>query len=156
MGRGGAGARAFDPARFRRRAGAVATDIGGLILVLIPAAILLLLSIEPLRKAVLTTPTMGRSRKSCRASPHRAGSARRRHGRLGCRIVLGQAGLEQADSIRKPTLSGRGTGFPRWADQYVCAMIDDWDTRHNRADLSPEVWQYLKDNGFLGMLIARE
>ena len=35
-------------------------------------------------------------------------------------------------------------------------MIDDWDTRHSRADLSPEVWQYLKDQGFLGMLIARE
>jgi acyl-CoA dehydrogenase len=35
-------------------------------------------------------------------------------------------------------------------------MIDDWDTRNNRADLSPEVWQYLKDNGFLGMLIGRE
>ena len=35
-------------------------------------------------------------------------------------------------------------------------MIDDWDTRHNRADMPPEVWQYLKDQGFLGMLIARE
>jgi acyl-CoA dehydrogenase len=34
-------------------------------------------------------------------------------------------------------------------------MIDDWDIRHNRADLPPGVWQFLKDKGFLGMLIGR-
>ena len=38
----------------------------------------------------------------------------------------------------------------------VCAMIDDWDIRHNRADLPPEVWAYLKEQGFLGMLIGKE
>ncbi len=35
-------------------------------------------------------------------------------------------------------------------------MIDDWDVRHNRADLPPEVWDYLKAQGFLGMLIGKE
>ena len=35
-------------------------------------------------------------------------------------------------------------------------MIDDWDIRHNRADLPPEVWAYLKEQGFLGMLIGKE
>jgi len=34
-------------------------------------------------------------------------------------------------------------------------MIDDWDIRHNRADMPPEVWQFLKDKGFLGMLISK-
>src|SRR5690606_7720352 len=32
----------------------------------------------------------------------------------------------------------------------------DWDIRHNRADLSPELWQFLKDKGFLGMLIGKQ
>lgn len=38
----------------------------------------------------------------------------------------------------------------------LCRMLDDWDITHNRTDLPPEVWQYIKDNGFLGMLIPKQ
>ncbi len=40
--------------------------------------------------------------------------------------------------------------------EQLCAMLDDWDITHNRADLPPEVWQFLKDKGFFGMIIPRE
>ena len=39
--------------------------------------------------------------------------------------------------------------------EQLCAMLDDWDITHNRADLPPEVWQYIKDKGFFGMIIPR-
>jgi acyl-CoA dehydrogenase len=35
-------------------------------------------------------------------------------------------------------------------------MTDDWDVTHRRADLSPEVWQYLKSHGFFAMIIPKE
>ena len=35
----------------------------------------------------------------------------------------------------------------------LCAMLDDWDITHNRADLPPEVWQFIRDKGFFGMII---
>lgn len=35
----------------------------------------------------------------------------------------------------------------------LCRMIDDWDITHNRTDLPPEVWNYIKENKFLGMII---
>ncbi len=38
----------------------------------------------------------------------------------------------------------------------VCTMIDDWDTRHNRVDMPEEVWNFLKENKFLGMLISKK
>ena len=38
----------------------------------------------------------------------------------------------------------------------VCQMVDDWNVTHERADLSPEVWDYLKVNGFFGLIIAKE
>ncbi len=38
----------------------------------------------------------------------------------------------------------------------LCAMLDDWDITHNRADLPPEVWKYIKDEGFFGMIIPKE
>jgi acyl-CoA dehydrogenase len=35
-------------------------------------------------------------------------------------------------------------------------MCDDWEITHERQDLPPQVWQFIKDNGFLGMIIPRK
>lgn len=40
--------------------------------------------------------------------------------------------------------------------EQLCGMLDDWDITHNRADLSPETWQFIKDKGFFGMIIPKE
>ena len=37
----------------------------------------------------------------------------------------------------------------------LCGMLDDWDITHNRTDLPPEVWTYIKENRFLGMIIPK-
>ena len=37
----------------------------------------------------------------------------------------------------------------------LCKMIDDWDITHNRTDLPPEVWAFIKENKFLGMIIPK-
>jgi acyl-CoA dehydrogenase len=39
--------------------------------------------------------------------------------------------------------------------EQLCSMLDDWDITHNRADLPPEVWQFIKDKGFFGMIIPQ-
>lgn len=38
----------------------------------------------------------------------------------------------------------------------LCGMLDDWDIAHRRIDLPPEVWQYIRSQGFLGLIIPRE
>lgn len=38
----------------------------------------------------------------------------------------------------------------------LCQMLDDWDITHNRADLTPEVWNFIKRKGFFGMIIPKE
>jgi len=38
----------------------------------------------------------------------------------------------------------------------LCGMLDEWDTTHNRRDLAPEVWKFVRERGFLGMIIPRE
>ncbi len=37
-----------------------------------------------------------------------------------------------------------------------CAMVDDWKINHETADLPDEAWQFLRDNGFFGMIIPKE
>jgi len=38
----------------------------------------------------------------------------------------------------------------------LCALINDWEITHQLHDLSPQVWDYLKKNGFFGMIIPTE
>lgn len=40
--------------------------------------------------------------------------------------------------------------------QEMCSMIDDYDISHDRADLPEEVWQFLKDNNFFGLIIPKQ
>ncbi len=37
----------------------------------------------------------------------------------------------------------------------LCSMIDDWDITHNRRDLPAEVWDYIKQHKFCGMIIPK-
>jgi acyl-CoA dehydrogenase len=58
---------------------------------------------------------------------------------------------------RKPaTLSTEEQAFLDGPCDEVCAMTNDWEVSHERADLSPEVWEYLKKNRFFGMIIPKQ
>ncbi len=54
-----------------------------------------------------------------------------------------------------PELSDEEKLFLEGPAEEICAMTDDWLVFQKR-DLSPDVWQYLRDNGFFGMIISKE
>lgn len=37
----------------------------------------------------------------------------------------------------------------------LCRMLDDWDITHNHTDLPANVWAFIKEHGFLGMIIPK-
>jgi acyl-CoA dehydrogenase len=37
----------------------------------------------------------------------------------------------------------------------LCAMLDEWDITHHRMDLPPEAWKFIRDQGFLGIIIPK-
>ncbi len=37
----------------------------------------------------------------------------------------------------------------------LCGMLDDWAITHEHKDLPQPVWQFIKDNGFFGMIIPK-
>ncbi|WP_215397048.1 acyl-CoA dehydrogenase FadE [Rheinheimera oceanensis] len=55
-----------------------------------------------------------------------------------------------------PRLSAEEQAFLDGPVEEVLAIMDDWHTTHERADLTPEVYQYLKDKGFFAMIIKKE
>src|SRR5574340_233334 len=56
----------------------------------------------------------------------------------------------------KPALSSEERAFLDNEVEQLCAMLDDWDITHKRADLPPEVWQFIRDKGFFGMIIPKD
>jgi acyl-CoA dehydrogenase len=59
-------------------------------------------------------------------------------------------------SYPKPRLSPEEQAFLDGPVETLCRMLDDWEITRERYDLPPEAWQFIKDNGFLGMIIPRE
>ena len=56
----------------------------------------------------------------------------------------------------RPELSAEERAFLDGPVEEVCRLIDDWKMTHQLADLTDELWQYLKDQRFFGMIIPRE
>ena len=59
-------------------------------------------------------------------------------------------------AVPKAKLTAEEEAFVAGPTNALCAMIDEWKTTHELHDLEPKVWQYIKDNGFLGMIIPKE
>lgn len=130
---------------------------GWLILALLPGLVLLALSLPGVRKALITAPAYGMVKKILpRVS--RTEQEALDAGTVGwdAELFSGRPDWSKLMDVRPLTLTAEEQAFLDGPVEEVCAMIDDWETRNDRADLTPEVWQFLKDNGFLGMLIDKE
>ncbi len=56
----------------------------------------------------------------------------------------------------KPQLSAEEQAFLAGPAEQLCAMLDEWHITRELHDLPPEVWQFIKDNGFFGMIIPKQ
>src|SRR4030088_828480 len=57
---------------------------------------------------------------------------------------------------KPPRLSGPEQAFLDGPCEELCRMLDDWNITHERADLPPQVWEYLKSRGFFAMIIPKK
>ena len=55
-----------------------------------------------------------------------------------------------------PALTVEEQRFLDEETEALCAMTSDWETTNVYKDLPPNVWQFVKDKGFLGMIIPKE
>ncbi|MDR3473145.1 MAG: acyl-CoA dehydrogenase [Devosia sp.] len=137
--------------------GALALDLPGLIEVLLPGVVLALLVVPDIRRAVISAPAYGLV-KSMLPRVSRTEQEALDAGTVGwdSELFSGQPHWERLFSIPKGRLTEEEQAFLDGPTNVVCEMIDDWDIRHNRADMPQSVWAYLKQHGFLGMLISKE
>ncbi len=55
-----------------------------------------------------------------------------------------------------PALTPEEQAFLDGPVEELCLMLDDWNICKELHDLPPEVWQFIKDKGFFGMIIPKE
>ncbi len=55
----------------------------------------------------------------------------------------------------KPTLTAEEQAFLQGPVEELCVMLNDWQITHEVYDLPPRGWQFIKDQGFLGMIIPK-
>ncbi len=134
-------------------ASVVATVIAGLLL----AAVAVPLLHVPTRRNKLTAPLL---KMYTRMLPQLSDTEKTalEAGTVGWEgeLFSGMPQWQQLLAQPKPELSAEERAFIDGPVEEVCRMTNDWETTHDRADLAPEVWEYLKKNKFFGMIIPKQ
>jgi acyl-CoA dehydrogenase len=71
-------------------------------------------------------------------------------------IFAGDPDWDKLLSMQRAVLTAEEQAFIDGPLNALCAMINDWDITHNRLDLPPELWQFIKDKGFFAFIIPKE
>lgn len=67
----------------------------------------------------------------------------------------GQVDWEHWLHLPQSTLSAEEEAFLEGPCEALCEMLNDWQDTHYRYDVSPEVWEFLKKNGFFSLIIPK-
>lgn len=59
-------------------------------------------------------------------------------------------------ALPKPELSAEEKAFLAGPVEELCGMLDDWKITHELHCLPQEVWRFIREKGFLGMIIPKE
>ena len=119
--------------------------------------VLLGLSIKPLRRRLLSAPFLTTYR---RMLPTMSDTEREalEAGTVWWdgELFSGQPQWNQLLKAKAPALTAEEQAFIDGPCEELCRLSDDWDITHQRGDLPPNVWQYLKDAGFFAMIIPKD
>ncbi|MEA1228462.1 acyl-CoA dehydrogenase [Acinetobacter sp. IRS14] len=70
-------------------------------------------------------------------------------------LFMGAPDWSQFENYPYPTLSEEEQSFIDNEVELLCSMLNEWEIHHHLKDLPPEVWQFIKDKGFLGLIIPK-
>ncbi len=120
-------------------------------------AALWLLNVRPLRKALITRPFMKTYLKLLPAMSQTEKEALEA-GTVWWdgELFTGAPHWPKLLAAKPPQLSAAEHAFLEGPCEELCRMLDDWNITHERADLPPQVWEFLKTRGFFAMIIPKK
>ncbi len=119
-------------------------------------AALWLLNVRPLRKVIITRPFM---KTYLRALPSMSQTEKEalEAGTVWWdgELFTGAPRWDKLLAARPPQLSAEESAFVAGPCEELCRMLDEWHITHERGDLPPQVWEFLKTRGFFAMIIPK-
>ncbi|WP_088342752.1 MULTISPECIES: acyl-CoA dehydrogenase [Rhodomicrobium] len=148
-------------ATFLIQAGFVFGPMGGFSLTKLigwlPAIALGVLSYRPIRQQVVTKPAY---RMVKRILPPVSPTEREalEAGTLGfdAELFAGEPDWTKLRAVRPMSLTDEERKFLDGPTEELCRMSNDWQVRAERREVPEEIWNFIKQKGFLGMLISKE
>jgi len=115
-----------------------------------------LLNLRPLRKAIITRPFM---KAYLKLLPPMSQTEREalEAGTVWWdgELFSGAPQWSKLLSARAPQLTAEEQAFLDGPCEELCRMLDDWEITHERGDMPPQVWNFLKSRGFFAMIIPK-
>jgi len=129
----------------------------GFILFVAVTALVAILNVTSLRRALLTRPLFG---LFARMLPPLSETEREalESGTVGWdgELFSGSPNWQKLLDLPAPALSAAEQAFLDGPVEELCRMLDDWRIVEYDKDLPPQVWQFLKEERFFGMIIPPE
>ena len=121
------------------------------------AVLMLVLGLAPLRRAIVSNPLLGWYRRILPAMSQTESEA------IDAGTVWwdgelfsGKPDWNRLLGLPEPKLSAEEQSFLDNETEELCRISNDWESTHVYLDLPPHVWQFIKDRGFLGMIIPKQ
>jgi len=115
-----------------------------------------LLLVAPLRRALLTRPIFDLVR---RLLPQMSQTEREalEAGTVWWdgELFNGRPDWEKLLAYPVPRLTAEERSFLDDETERLCAMVSEWETQHGSRDLPPQAWPFIRDEGFLGLIIPK-
>lgn len=71
-------------------------------------------------------------------------------------LFTGKPDWRKLNNLPAACLSEQEQAYLDGPVETLCGMLNDWDITHNRRDLPPEVWDYIKQHKFCGIIIPKQ
>ena len=124
---------------------------------ILPGVVLGLLCLEPVRMTLITKPSYGFLRKILpKVSPTEQEALDAGTVGWDAELFSGSPNWDTLAATRAPTLTDDEQAFLDGPTDELCKMLDNWEISHHQRDLPEQVWRFIREGGFLGMLIEKE
>jgi len=129
----------------------------GTLVAWLPFVALAVLSIPSVRRKIVVAPVFATIRKMLpKVSDTEAQALEAGTVGFDAELFSGTPDWDKLRSIPPITLSPEEQAFLDGPTEELCGMISDWQVRHTLREIPDEIWDFVKVNGFLGMLISKE
>ncbi|MCP5268421.1 MAG: acyl-CoA dehydrogenase [Zoogloeaceae bacterium] len=127
------------------------------LLTVVAVAVAVLIGVRPLRRALISRPVF----KTYKKILPQMSETERDALEAGTvwwdgDLFRGKPDWNKMLAYPTPKLTAEEQSFMDNEVEAACALVDDWEVSHELQDMSPEAWKYIKDKGFLGMIIPKK